>query len=288
VSENCGSQGGGLTGSAGVPPAESDSGADDPGGDDLSRGEGLTGSAGVPPAESDSGAADLGGDDLSRGEGLTGSAGVPPAESESAAADLGGDDPVARCPWYSRGYLPHYDEPGRTQFITFRLWDSVPKDVIRKWQDELSNLPDAARRATLHSRVMRYVDLGMGSCLLRKAGPARIVEDALLHFDGVRYGLLEWVVMPNHVHVLIEPACDTRLATVLHSWKSFTVHAINASVGRCGPLWEHEFYDRYIRDMEHLGRVKNYIEWNPAKAGLCKRPSDWRWSSAWRRGRGET
>ena len=182
--------------------------------------------------------------------------------------------------WYSRDYLPHFDRPGLIQGITFRLADSMPAEVIAQWRDELAHLPEGEQKAEFQRRIADYLDAGHGECLLRDPRIARIVEDSLLHFDGERYRLLAWVVMPNHVHALAEMHATHTLAEVVHSWKSFTAHEANKLLGRKGEFWQREYHDRYIRDGEHLEFARNYIERNPVKAGLCAKAEDWQWSSA--------
>ncbi len=86
--------------------------------------------------------------------------------------------------------------------------------------------------------------------------------------------------MPNHVHVVLEPANGHRLGAILHSWKSFTANRANKLIGRTGAFWRDDYFDRYMRDEDHLGRTIGYVERNPVKAGLVDRDSDWRWSSA--------
>ena len=111
-------------------------------------------------------------------------------------------------PWHARGHLPHLDQPGAIQSLTFRLVDSVPSQVVRDWESELAftdnAAPDDPRRVELHKRIDRYMDMGHGACFLRDDRIAEVVKSALLHFDGERYRLLAWVIMPNHVHALIE------------------------------------------------------------------------------------
>jgi REP element-mobilizing transposase RayT len=106
------------------------------------------------------------------------------------------------------------------------------------------------------------------------------VEAALLHFDGARYRLLAWCVMPNHVHVMIETLEGFPLADVLHSWKSFTANQANKLLGRPGEFWQREYFDRYIRHAEHFQQAVAYIEENPVKAGLARIKTEWPWSSA--------
>lgn len=112
---------------------------------------------------------------------------------------------------------------------------------------------------------------------------ASTVQNALLFFDGRRYRLHAWVVMPNHVHALLTPLAGWELGQILHFWKSFTANECNKLLGRHGKFWQKESFDRYVRDERHYHNAVAYIERNPVKAGLCEKPEDWRWSSAyWR------
>ena len=108
--------------------------------------------------------------------------------------------PSAHRGWHSRGYLPHLDEPGRIQAITFRLADSLPRRLIESWADELARMPPNQARTEQAKRVADALDSGLGACWLRQPELADIVETALMYFDGVRYHLLAWCVTPNHVH----------------------------------------------------------------------------------------
>jgi REP element-mobilizing transposase RayT len=177
--------------------------------------------------------------------------------------------------WHSRGYLPHFDRAGVCQFITFRLADAFPASKRREWRQLLEIADERERLIHLED----WLDAGHGGCVLKRAGAAEIVQRVLQKFDGERYRLCGWVVMPNHVHVLIE-AGGIPLARVLHSWKAFTALEINRLTGRSGRLWQVEYFDRYIRDGEHFRKALRYIENNPVKAGLVKAPEDWQWSSA--------
>ena len=175
--------------------------------------------------------------------------------------------------WHSRGRLPHWEAGETAQSITFRLADSLPREAIeRKMADETS----ALRR----ERFEALLDTGHGEGLLARPEVGLIVEKALLHFDAERYVLHAWCVMPNHVHVLATPHEGVSLSRLVHGWKSFTAHAINAALGRSGRLWFEEYFDRAVRDEAHFEAVKAYIEDNPVKAGLCAAPADWPFSSA--------
>ena len=112
-----------------------------------------------------------------------------------------------------------------------------------------------------------------------------MVQGSLLNFDSMRYRLLAWVVMPNHVHVLFELVEGWTIAKIVAAWKKFTARRIcddqRDSGGRPGgPVWHREYWDRYIRDERHFKRAVEYIDSNPVKAGLVGRAESWRWSSA--------
>jgi putative transposase len=179
--------------------------------------------------------------------------------------------------WHSRGYLPHCDGLSRQQFITYRLCDSLPATVVKRLDLECPGSDqDPERRA----RIDAFLDAGHGCCLLKHTNCARIVEDNLLHFDGVRYRLIAWVIMPNHVHVLVEIMNDSPVADLVHSWKSYSATRINRLMIRSGSLWQREYWDRYIRDEAHLHQVIAYIHDNPVTCGLSPTPQAWSFSSA--------
>ncbi|MXY23709.1 MAG: transposase [Acidobacteria bacterium] len=181
--------------------------------------------------------------------------------------------------WHSRGYHPHLDAAYVTQHITFRLADSVPASLINRWRAALHG----DRAAEMHRRIAKYEDAGRGACHLRRPEIARLVQDALLRFDRKRYRLLDWCVMPNHVHVLIEQAAGVPLHKIVHSWKGYTSRQANAQLNRNGAFWMRDYFDRYVRSPEQFNAIRYYIQWNPVRAGLCDRPEHWPWSSAgWR------
>jgi putative transposase len=152
--------------------------------------------------------------------------------------------------WRSRGYIPHCDGAGIIQHIVMR---------------------------TIGATGGVEAD---GQHFFRSPEAAAAIESALLHFDGERYRLLAWCVMSNHVHVIAEQQEGWPLAGVVHSWKSFTANAVNHLLGRTGPLWQREYFDRFMRHEDHLSTTIAYVEDNPVAAGLVEAAPDWRWSSA--------
>ena len=187
--------------------------------------------------------------------------------------------------WHSRGYLPHYDALRQIQSITFRLADSLPQQKLRQIEEELAHTPEKAYHAERRKKMDEWLDAGMGCCALRHFRLASVMQETLQQFDGHRYRLIAWCIMSNHVHVLIEPTIS--LARIVQSWKSFTGRwaiAHNAELGLGVPgkhLWMREYWDRFIRNEEHFQQTVYYIHRNPVKAGICKQPEDWPWSSAY-------
>jgi REP element-mobilizing transposase RayT len=177
--------------------------------------------------------------------------------------------------WRARGYLPHYDVPGVLQFLTFRLHDAMPTSRRSEWA-ALMHLEDSLER---RKKLERYLDQGQGECWLRRPEVAEVAMQAFRFFDGKRYRLDSWVVMPNHVHLIVE-VWHTPLASLVQSWKRHISRESNKLLGRNGPFWEREYWDTHIRDEAHLQRARRYIEANPVKAGLAKVAGEWRWSSA--------
>ncbi|HKP02483.1 MAG TPA: carbamoyl-phosphate synthase large subunit [Chthoniobacterales bacterium] len=179
----------------------------------------------------------------------------------------------------TKRHLPHWEQPGATYFVTFRLIDSVPQNVLVQWREELQQWlkvhpkPWDWRTAREYMRLCEesreeWLDRGHGSCLLRDAAVAAIIAAGLKHFDGDRYLLDAFVIMPNHVHVLFKPRAGNSLSSILHSWKSFSANAINRQVARQGPLWMSENFDTIVRDAAHLVACREYIAQNPVKARL--------------------
>jgi REP element-mobilizing transposase RayT len=180
--------------------------------------------------------------------------------------------------WYSSKYLPHFDSPGAQQYITYRLADSLPAERRGEWEAILAKEDELEKQRQLE----HYLDLGHGACHLRDPRIAELVQRAFWHYDGLRYRLLAWVVMPNHIHALIE-VWQVPLGKILKDLKGYTAKEANKILGRDGTFWEDDYFDRYTRDEEHFRRVVRYIENNPVKAALVRLPADWPWSSAYYR-----
>ena len=193
-----------------------------------------------------------------------------------------------------RGKLPHLKREGAAYFVTFRLADSLPAHEVARLKHErqvvLEQAPAAKSPLTWHEeeqllawycdKVEALLDAGYGACSLSKPEIADSVAGALKHFNGQRYELRAWTIMPNHVHAIVWPMPDYTLSNILHSWKSFTSKAANKLLGRTGEFWQKESFDHWIRDDAEHARLVAYVENNSVKARRATAPENWKWSSA--------
>ena len=130
--------------------------------------------------------------------------------------------------------------------------------------------------------VERYLDRSAGECYLARPQIAELVANAIQFFEGERYLVHAWVVMPNHAHAVVWPMPNYLLGEIVKSWKGFTGRVANNQLNRVGQaFWQPESYDHWIRNDEEKDRICRYVIYNPVKAKLCKVPEEWRWSSAW-------
>jgi REP element-mobilizing transposase RayT len=187
------------------------------------------------------------------------------------------------------GKLPHWYQPG----VTYRTDDSLPRavadlwyrrrhDWLRRhgidpskprWNARLGELPDAQQREfhnTFSREFLEHLDTGYGAGVLKRPELATIVADNLRHFDGQRYILGDFVVMPNHVHLLVCLLGATDIEKQCFSWKKYQATQINRALGRLGRFWHEESFDHLVRSPEHFEYFRRYIADNPLKAGLCE------------------
>lgn len=153
---------------------------------------------------------------------------------------------------------------------------------------KLTAMDDEGDRRARHRRhaeeIDALLDSGIGQNWLSQPEIAEVIVSALKHFDQVRYRLHAWVVMPNHVHAVVEPVGAQMLPTILHTWKSFTAKRANRLLGLEGQsFWQRESYDHWVRGPDELAACIRYTVGNPVKARLCQKAEAWRWSSAWNR-----
>jgi putative transposase len=205
--------------------------------------------------------------------------------------------------------LPHWRQDSATYFVTFRLGDSLPQSVLDQWEYEkriwlaargiqanpndanwprqIEKLPESQRRQ-FHKHFNRLfhaaLDEGQGACYLNMLGCLAALREKLLEGDHVTYHLGDFVVMPNHVHLLFCPSPSTELERLLHGIKGFTSRLCNQLLGRSGRFWQPDSYDHIVRSLEQLAQYRQYIAENPTKAGVSLHPDaayHASWMDAW-------
>jgi putative transposase len=185
---------------------------------------------------------------------------------------------------------PHWSQAGAIVFVTFRTRDSIPREVVQRWDREknewmrcrghttdehwreMAAKLDEQERAEFSQQFQRcreeFLDTCHGRCLLRRPELATIVADSLLHFDHQRYRLGDFVVMPNHVHLLSAFATPEAMYKQFESWLHFTAVRINKELGEHGHFWQQEPFDHLVRSVEQYEYLRKYIVDNPKKAKL--------------------
>jgi len=203
---------------------------------------------------------------------------------------------------FYRRRLPHWQPPGATFFITFRLAGSLPGHVLAELREERSRLmkqpfraeeTEEAKKVRVDKRVFALTDAALGrmrsDAWLEDVRVAEMLRDSLAYWDNRYYRLERFVIMPNHVHVLIEPLPMGNaglepeyypIPTIMASLKGYTARKANRLLRRTGAFWQDENYDHWVRSDTENARIRDYIDANPVEAGLCTYPHEWRWSSA--------
>lgn len=197
---------------------------------------------------------------------------------------------------YYHGVLPHWRQTGCMYFVTYRQADALPSAVIRefeyernewlshrgidasllkngecKWKDTVGKLSATDQRnyeKVMAKKLNKYLDAGHGSCVLKRPDIRKVVADSLEFFHEQRVWTGDYVVMPNHVHVLMRPMPEFDLEDILQAVKSYTATRINQLLGTEGRFWMRESYDHIVRDFEQLEAFQIYIAGNPKKANL--------------------
>ena len=199
---------------------------------------------------------------------------------------------LCRCMWGRRFRLPTLYVYAQTApalasgyfeetylFVTWRLAGPCRKvGSPRGWQAET---PAPRLGGRLLRRIAKWTRLRFGPVWLKDTRVAQVVADALRHGESERcfYQLRAWVIMPNHVHVLLLPKTD--LSTITRWVKGSTARQANLILNRTGePFWQDESFDHRVRNDFELGRIVRYVECNPVSAGLVANPGSWAWSSA--------
>lgn len=178
-------------------------------------------------------------------------------------------------------HLPHWRQKGATYAVTFRQSDSIPQhqlQSLKRWREiwEAQNPEPRSEIAwnqfakDITSQTERWLDQGYGSCVFRDHQFAALMSQSLLHFQDQRHFTSCFVVMPNHVHVVMQPIGNYELEDCVQRIKQYVSLRVNRTLNFSGSLWGQESYDRIVRDEEHLWKVVQYIGRNPKKAGIPK------------------
>lgn len=212
---------------------------------------------------------------------------------------------------YFRRNLPHFQPENAIFFVTFRLTGSLPRDVLlhikteqreakkqivrlaKKGNEEEYNKALADQQKRYFGKFDEWLDKAVcGQRWLSDERIAQLVYDAILYRDRKQYNLICFTIMPNHVHMVFSPLNAAQpdrsrskrksgkylLSPIMESLKGYTAGKANKLLGRSGPFWQHESYDRVVRDGNELQRVIKYVLNNPVKAGLTDRPELWKWT----------
>lgn len=191
---------------------------------------------------------------------------------------------------FYRRRLPHIQVAGATYFVTFRLKNSLPVDVLEKLAQETERIKRLPRdkvdmeQYRWFEKFDDYLDQVLfGEAFLKNEQAANLVAEAICYRDTKAYDLISFCVMPNHVHLICTPLKKEKnvfysLTEILHSLKRHTARQSNLILGRSGPFWQDESYDHVIRDETELERIIKYVLYNPVKARLVKEQNDWKWT----------
>jgi REP element-mobilizing transposase RayT len=185
--------------------------------------------------------------------------------------------------YYHRN-LPHWHPEGSSIFLTWRLFGSLPAPpkstakIVCATESPSSKLSSGRKFKQLDSLLDKA---SSGPLWLNDPAIAQTVTSAI-HLGAEKlnfYALHAYVVMPNHVHILITPKVP--VSRITNGLKGVTARDANAILHRTGQhFWQDESFDHWVRDAAQFDSIRTYVENNPVSAGLTTRPEHWPWSSA--------
>ena len=203
---------------------------------------------------------------------------------------------------FYRRNLPHIFVENGIYFVTYRLAGTIPVKVIKEWHEEfladkrrVALEKDPKKREAIQKRMHRLYFGNLEkylhkSKINRLSDPkvAAIVKDSLEWGDTKKYALFAYTIMPNHVHLILQPKTDKEkpeseyqklwLTEILQSIKKYSAREANKILNKTGQFWHHESYDHIVRNEKELIRIINYILMNPVKAKLTSTPDNYPWN----------
>ena len=206
---------------------------------------------------------------------------------------------------YAQRNLPHWFQVGAAMFVTFRCADSLPREVLLRMQREVEHwlsikkLPLELAASSFGTKAPHHqqlwdaltaadrkefrkisdrlfhgaLDECHGKCALKQPELAKIVSDAILHQNGTAYHLDRFIVMPNHVHAIVQFVTDGGKSIIGQSWMRYSARLINPLINESGGFWQPEPFDHIVRSAEQSAYLQGYVERNPANAKL--RPGEY-------------
>ena len=171
--------------------------------------------------------------------------------------------------------LPHWNQQNCVQFVTFRLADSLPQQKLQEyremkaqWEKSHPKPWDEATKKeynnTFATIIDKWIDAGYGDCILQDCNLRDILANTILRYNGDRYIIHAFVIMPNHVHVLFSPRESNLVQDIVGGWKKFSAMAINRQMECKGKkIWEHDSFDHMVRSWERYQETVKYITRNP-------------------------
>jgi REP element-mobilizing transposase RayT len=189
---------------------------------------------------------------------------------------------------FRRGNLPHWEVENGRYFVTVRLADSIPPASVLRLQEIHRSIAAVEAQSGAFAHLQRqyfqtmekYLEAGAGDCHLGHAANARIVVEGLSSLTDWNVEVAHYTIMPNHWHALLVPAreCTRSVADIMKRIKGRTGRCLRSTIGGAGPIWQREWFDRWIRSDAEWEKTVAYIQNNPVKARICSTLHEHPWT----------
>lgn len=170
--------------------------------------------------------------------------------------------------------LPHWFQENKTMFVTFRLADSLPKNKVEEFLADRANMLKEEKgtagnnaRKTYDIMMMRkmeyWLNNGYGNCMLQREDVRSVLVEALHYYNNKEYLLHAFVVMPNHVHILLSSLTNKPINNIIGKVKGFTAYQLRKSLRIYEDIWQKGIFDRILRNWDEFEKYVDYIGNNP-------------------------